>query len=313
MIVPDVPAIRSAASSRRPITAGLPVALTKRQAASIFGPIDPLGNAPAPRASSSPGVVRPMGRARSVPWSSSTLATSVRRSSRSAPSSRARRAAVRSLSITASTPRRSPSAPRLTGIPPPPAQMTTAPLATSVRIVASSSGICGSGEATTRRHESPSGRTSHPRSRGDAPALLLGVDLSDELGGMFERRVVGVHQRLAHQAHHLVARQRVLEGLQEEVADHPLGLGPQNVEGVGVGQGGVLRTLECQQPDLGSVAVGDHQVVGPCHRGQRLDGTHHVLLLDLRGGDVAPLQEGVAAQGHHHPHLSPPGWPPWPP
>ncbi len=43
-IVPRVPWSRSAASSSRPIMAGPPVASTKRQAASTFGPIDPAGN-----------------------------------------------------------------------------------------------------------------------------------------------------------------------------------------------------------------------------------------------------------------------------
>jgi len=99
--VPRVPRTRSAASSSWPIIAGLPVPSTKRQAASTFGPIDPAGNFKARRAA---GVVRPMGRAASVPKPVSTLATSVRITRASAPRSRASSAVLRSLSMTASAP-----------------------------------------------------------------------------------------------------------------------------------------------------------------------------------------------------------------
>ena len=60
-------------------------------------------------------------------------------------------AAERSLSITASTPRNPPSGVRATGMPPPPAQITITPAATSRRIVWSSRMRRGAGDATVRR------------------------------------------------------------------------------------------------------------------------------------------------------------------
>src|SRR5207248_721062 len=60
-------------------------------------------------------------------------------------------AAARSLSMTASTPRRVPSGSRTTGIPPPPAATTRYPAASSAPTAGASSTSNGSGEATTRR------------------------------------------------------------------------------------------------------------------------------------------------------------------
>ena len=76
----------------------------------------------------------------------------------SQPSALASRAAVRSLSMTASTPRRLPSASRTTGMPPPPAATTTWPDSTSARIA-------------------PRSRISIGLGRGDdaAPALVAAV------------------------------------------------------------------------------------------------------------------------------------------
>jgi hypothetical protein len=148
---------------------------------------------------------------------------------------------------------------------------------------------------------------------GKPPALLLGEHRAHELGRGAEGRVVGGHHGLADQADHLPAGEGVLERLQQEVADHPLGLGPQHVERVGTRQVGVERALDGQHPDLGTVAVGDDQVVVV---GQGCEGVHghaDVLLLGLGQGDLAPLEQGVAAHRHHQAHLSSRGWPPWPP
>ena len=76
--------------------------------------------------------------------------------------------------MTASAPCRRPSSPRITGMPPPPAQMTMAPSAQQLPIVASSTMATGSGDATTRRQavavgpDLPApgrGQTLRPRSR----------------------------------------------------------------------------------------------------------------------------------------------------
>ena len=63
------------------MAAGFPVDSTKRQAASILGPIEPAGKE---RARSSAGVTRRIGRACGVPYPSWTAATSVSSSSASA-------------------------------------------------------------------------------------------------------------------------------------------------------------------------------------------------------------------------------------
>ena len=92
----------------------------------------------------------------------------------------------------------------------------------------------------------------------DRPALLgrepprdvLGVDRPDELRGVLHRRVVGVD--LGHRedrGDRLLERHHVAELLLDQVADHPLGLRAEDVEGVRrllV----VRRRLQREQPDL---------------------------------------------------------------
>lgn len=166
--VPAASASSAAASSSRPIAAGRPVASANRQAASTFGPIEPAGSR-MPR--SCAAVARLIGRARAVPYPSMTAGTSVSSNSASAAVACANSAAVRSLSSTASTPCRPPSLPRVTGTPPPPVQMTTAPLAASSLIMSSSTIRTGSGEGTTRRHAAPSRRICQPRSPASRVAV----------------------------------------------------------------------------------------------------------------------------------------------
>src|SRR5712691_733728 len=158
-IVPAVRSSSAAASPRRPMAAMPPVASTKRQTASTFGPIDPAGKV---RARSSLLVTARSGRACGVPYPSWTASTSVSSSRASASTACASRAAVRSLSTTHSTPRSRPEPSSVTGMPPPPAQTTIAPRPASSRISGSSISSRGSGDGTTRRHAVPSWRTSQP-------------------------------------------------------------------------------------------------------------------------------------------------------
>ncbi len=69
----------------------------------------------------------------------------------SAPRSRAKSAAVKSLSTTASTPRRLPSASRTSGMPPPPAATTQNPLSTKAWMASSPRMRLGAGEGTSWR------------------------------------------------------------------------------------------------------------------------------------------------------------------
>ena len=111
-------------------------------------PIEPGAKA---RPRSSPGTLWRSGRAAALPQSPYTASTSVSISNASAFNSRASRLLARSLSITASTPVKLPSARRTTGMPPPPAQITITPCPTSSAITGNSRMRCGRGEATTRR------------------------------------------------------------------------------------------------------------------------------------------------------------------
>src|SRR5581483_3617331 len=118
--VPAAPSTSSAMSPSAPITASRPLRSTNLHAASTFGPIEPAANV---WARSSAGVAQLITVAPAVPKPCSTYGTSVASTSRSAWSCSARSAALRSLSMTASTPLR-PVSVSTTGIPPPPAQMT---------------------------------------------------------------------------------------------------------------------------------------------------------------------------------------------
>ena len=123
----------------------------------------------------------------------------------------------------------------IVGMPPPPVQMTTAPRSSSQRIGRISKIRFGSGEATTRRHLSPSGLIAQPFSAASRSASSLLVDRADELGRVGERRVVRVdldHREDARER--LLERQQVAQLLLDHVADHPLGLGAEDVERVGL-------------------------------------------------------------------------------
>ena len=96
--------------------------------------------------------------------------------------------------MTASTPPSVRSSPgtHVVGIPPPPAQITTAPCSSSHRIGRISKIRFGAGDGTTRRRWSPSRLNTQPFSAASASAVGVVVDRPDELGRIGERRVVGV-------------------------------------------------------------------------------------------------------------------------
>ena len=249
-----------------------------------------------------------------MPQSAYTASTSVAITKTSASTSRASSSLDRSLSTTASTPTSVVSADgrNIVGTPPPPAQMSTTPWSSSQRIGRISKMCCGWGEGTTRRQLSPSGLKAQPFAFGERVGLGSGVDRADELGRVLEGRVarVDLHHREDRRERD-VAGDHVAELLLEDVADHPLGLRAEDVERVRVDVG-VRRRLEGEQPDLGSVAVGEHELVrlGDGRQGRRRAADVHPLV--LRRHRLAPLQQGVAAERHHDAHgeVSPPGWRP---
>ena len=152
----------------------------------------------------------------------------------------------------------------------------------------------------------PSGAIDQPRSVAARSASSRRVDRADGLGGVSEGRVVGVDLHLGQDRREaLVGRQQVAQLLLQQVADHPLRLRTEHIERV-LGDIGVRRRLERQQPDLGAVAVGDDQLVLARERGERGRRDAHVPALVLDGHRLATLQQGVTTQGDHDAH----GWAP---
>ena len=174
----------------------------------------------------------------------------------------------------------------------------------------SSTTASGVGEATTRRHRSPSARICHPRSPASSRRLRLAVDGTDEFGRCTPGGIVRRHQRLGHDAGHLAVGGDVLEGLEEPVPDHSLGLSAEDVERIRMRQRRVPGALESKEPDLGPIAMGDDELVVSHDGGERLDRGGDVMGLDLGVGRFAPLEQRIASEGHDDPHLSPPGWRP---
>ncbi len=156
-------------------------------------------------------------------------------------------------------------------MPPPPVQMTTAPaLEQPGDRTDLEDPDLGSGEATTRRHLSPSGLTAQPFSAASRLGFVALVDRPDELGRVAERRVIGVDLDHGQDARErTVERQKVAQLLLDHVADHPFGLSTEDVERIGLDLL-VRRGLEGEQPDLRTVAVRDDQLVPVGDRRQLL-------------------------------------------
>ena len=130
----------------------------------------------------------------------------------------------------------------------------------------------------------------------------LVVDGPDGLAGILEGRVVDVDlDHGQHRGQGLVEGQQVAQLLLDEVADHALRLGTEDVQRVDrdLRVGGVL---ERQQTDLRPVAVGDDQLVLGGHRGQLAAGDADVLALVLAGHGFTPAEQGIAAEGDDDSH-----------
>ena len=161
-------------------------------------------------------------------------------------------------------------------------------------------------------------RLHHPALlRGKRLRLVLGVDRPDELGRVREGRVVRID--LDHREDR---RKRDLEGkevaelLLDEVADHALRLGAEDVERVRVDLG-VGRALQGEQPDLGAVAVRDDELVITCHAGESLRGVRTFARWLSAVIGSPRLRSALPAERHHDLHaasplalVNRPGWPP---
>src|SRR3954463_10249131 len=295
------------------MTAREPPPSTKRSAASTLGPMLPRANCPAAACSrNSAAVTRPSGRADGVPKSTITFGTSVAITRVSASISVARMAAVRSLSMTASTPRSAcPSClSSMTGMPPPPAQTTTKPAAASAWMAGGSKTDSGSGEATTRRPPrwppaSPATLTPvlpDLAERDEPFRLLAREEPADGLRGLLEVRVVGVDEGAGDQAGGALREAACLQGGVELV-----GQGERD-RGLGLGHAPVQRhrrdlvrgelVLPQQVPDLRPVAVGqDHIDAGGHDVGDVPRGNGDRVALRPGGGRAVRSGHRVATEG----------------
>ena len=165
----------------------------------------------------------------------------------------------------------------------------------------------GCGEGTTRRKLSPSGLNVQPFSAASRSDVSLVVDRPDRLRRVAEGRVVPVHLDEGQQRREpLLERQLVPELLLDQVADHALGLGPEQVERVRLDLR-VGRALQREQPDLRPVPVRDHELVLERERRERLAGGARVLALVLGRQRLPTAEQRVPAECRDDPHLSPPG------
>jgi hypothetical protein len=191
-------------------------------------------------------------------------------------------------------------------MPPPPAQMTTAPWSSS-QVMGWISRICWGWGLGGGHDAAPAGAV-----LAEGPAFLGGqrvggvlvVNRADEFGGAGEGGVGGVHGDHGQDGGDLdLGGQQVAQFLLDQVADHALGAGVQHVQRVGLGAG-IGFGLQGQQADLGPVAVYHHDGVRGGQRRDRLRRDLDVAPLDLGGHRVRTAQQRITAQRDHDPHTS---------
>lgn len=152
----------------------------------------------------------------------------------------------------------------------------------------------------------------------DLPIALTGqllspgpvIDLADELRRAGERRITGAHDCLADEGGEASRRDSVSQGLCKPVADHSLGLCPEDVERIATRESLVGVAFDGEQTHLRPVAVRDNESVVSGERCERLDGPQDVVLLNLGVGTLAPLEQCVAAKSGDDSHISPQEWRP---
>ena len=99
----------------------------------------------------------------------------------------------------------------------------------------------------------------------------------------------------------MLERQLVPELLLEDVADHPVGLGPEQVQRVWLDLG-VGRALQREQPDLGPVPVRDHELVLERERRERLARGASVDALVLGRQRLPAAEQRVPTKCDDDPH-----------
>ena len=139
---------------------------------------------------------------------------------------------------------------------------------------------------------------------GEPVGVALGIGRADELGRRVERRIGGIDQRLGHEAHDRTPETGGRDRALQPVPDQPLCLRDQGIEGIRPRQRVVVGALERQQAHLGSVAVGDHQLMVGGDGGKGRGNGCDVFDLDRGVRDRSAGQQRVAPQGDQDAHSS---------
>ena len=187
-------------------------------------------------------------------------------------------------------------------MPSPPAQITTQPCSRSHSIWRSSKMRLGSGEGTTRRNALPSGLNVQPRARG-APPRRPGRR-SGRIG-WWARRTPGRARRPGSSSAtwpRACPSAACCRALLDEVADHPLRLGVEDVERVGRHLAAAPWSASAQL-DLRPAAGGDHQLSASATGARASQATRTLARWRLLVSS-SPAQQGVAAERHDGPHGS---------
>jgi hypothetical protein len=131
------------------------------------------------------------------------------------------------------------------------------------------------------------------------------VDRADELRRFIERRVVAIDlDHREDRGERDLRREEVSQLLLDQVPDHPLRLRPEDVERIrlDVLVGGCL---EGEQPDLRTVAVGQHHLVVLGHWSDRPGRGPDVVALHVDGHRFTALEQGVATESDEDAHRLP--------
>ena len=167
-----------------------------------------------------------------------------------------------SLSMTASTPLQPFSSSQTTGIPPPPAQTTRTPRTRSLRKIFAGMISFGRGEGTTLLSLSPSGARAPSQFLRDAPGFLRLEQRADGFGWVLKGRILGIDLHPSKEGEDFPAGKPVGKLLLDEIPDHTLGFGAQNIQRV-LEDVGVGCLLKGQKAYLGPVPVGEDHMVLP--------------------------------------------------
>ncbi len=135
----------------------------------------------------------------------------------------------------------------------------------------------------------------------ETPCVLYAIHGSDRLRRRGKRGVLRVDDDLGEQGDDLTPGPRVRELSLEQVADHPFDLGTEDVERLGANVA-VRLALECEQADLRSITVHDHQSARIGEVREHLGGGAHVLALRLGIERLPASEERVAAECRDNQH-----------